>query len=110
MKNCMFVRRALSLTLLAAVALCCRAYDFEILSDEGYSLYFNKTSDSQVEVTYQTYSISDNPSYSGDVVIPPRVSCEGTDYTVTSIGRNAFWSCKSLTSVSLPESDKAIPN
>lgn len=47
-------------------------------------------------------------SYSGDVVIPATVVYNNKTYTVTSIGRNAFYGCKDLTSVSIPESVTTI--
>ena len=69
------------------------AYDFSYIY-QGKTLYYNITSDSTVEVTY-TY-------ISGDVVIPSTVIYDGTTYSVTSIGYNAFYSCSGLTSVTIP--------
>ncbi len=47
-------------------------------------------------------------SYSGDVIIPPSVSCDGTTFQVTSIGNYAFYSCNRLTSVKIPQGVKHI--
>ncbi|MCQ2340164.1 MAG: leucine-rich repeat domain-containing protein [Paludibacteraceae bacterium] len=41
-------------------------------------------------------------SYRGDVVIPATVVYDNKTYTVTRIGKNAFYDCEDLTSVSLP--------
>ena len=44
-----------------------------------------------------------NNSYTGDVVIPSTVSAFGTTYSVTTIGREAFYGCEGLTSVTIPD-------
>ena len=46
--------------------------------------------------------------YSGEVVIPESVDHEGTTYSVTSIGEEAFYNCDGLTSVTIPNSVKSI--
>ena len=43
-------------------------------------------------------------SYSGEIIIPESVEHEGVIYSVMSIGNHAFDSCKSLTSVTIPNS------
>ena len=78
----------LFLALLVTTALW--AYDFQ-----SGDLYYNITSDSTVEVT--------QGSYSGEVIIPETVTYIGTTYSVTSIGRNAFYN-SSITSVTIPAS------
>ena len=61
------------------------------------------------EVTYKAnenskYGIEYADGYSGAVVIPEAVSCEGLTYCVTTIGENAFSGCTALTSVEIPAS------
>ncbi|MBQ5642199.1 MAG: leucine-rich repeat domain-containing protein, partial [Bacteroidaceae bacterium] len=46
--------------------------------------------------------------YLGEVVIPESVEHEGTSYSVTSIGNNAFHWCFDLTSVTIPNSVTSI--
>ena len=76
------------------------AYDFEV---DG--IYYNvlKGSTNQVEVTE-----SPNYNYSGDIDIPQKVSHNGTNYTIVSIGESAFSYCEGLLSVSLPSSLEEI--
>ena len=60
-------------------------------------------------VTYRGSSYDDYwDDYSGTVVIPSSVTYNGTTYSVTSIGRNASFGCRSLTSVTIPNSVTSI--
>lgn len=52
--------------------------------------------------------VVNDPAYSGDIVIPARVTIDGRDYQVTEIGYNAFEYCDELTSVVLPDGIKTI--
>ena len=47
-------------------------------------------------------------SKSGDLIIPSTISYNGTTYSVTSIGDRAFYCCRSLTSVAIPNSVTSI--
>ena len=81
------------------------AYDFQ-----SGDFYYNITSSSEpytVEVTYQSKSSS---NYSGltSVTIPETVTYEGTTYSVTSIGIQAFYDCTALTSITIPNSVTSI--
>ena len=53
---------------------------------------------------------SGEEKYSGEVVIPSSITSEGKKYTVTSIGKQAFLSCKGLTSVTIGNSVTSIGN
>ena len=81
------------------------AYDFSY-TYQGKTLYYNITSDNTVEVTYYSSDnyFQNNNYVSGDVVIPSSVTNNGTTYSVTSIGNDAFYHCSGLTSVTIPNS------
>ncbi|MBD5397530.1 leucine-rich repeat domain-containing protein [bacterium] len=78
------------------------AYDFKV---DG--IYYNIISDTSVEVTHR-YGDYSQASYSGSVVIPSTVTYGGKTYPVTTIGVYAFYYCKGLTSVTIPESVTSI--
>ncbi len=48
--------------------------------------------------------ISIDNSYEGNLIIPSKIFCNGRYYFVTSIGKNAFSQCYSITSVNIPTS------
>jgi len=52
-----------------------------------------------------TAEVTRNPDYyTGSIVIPEKIEYEGMEYSVTSIGYEAFCSCSGLTSISIPNS------
>ena len=77
---------------------------------DGIWYNFNST-DLTASVTYHGASYSGYANeYSGDVVIPEKVTYEGQVYTVISIGAQAFYDCKGVTSVTLPNTIRNIGN
>ena len=81
----------------------------DVFTVDGIS--YRVTSDSLLtaEVTCKAnesseYGIEYADGYSGAVVIPDAVSCEGLTYSVTAIGESAFAGCTALTSVEIPAS------
>ena len=64
----------------------------------------------QAEVTFKGDSWSSySGEYSGDITIPATITYEGAEYSVTSIGEQAFYGCYPH-SISLPESVTSIGN
>ena len=81
------------------------AHDFEV---DG--IYYLKNG-TEATVTYKgssCYSYSDE--YSGNLTIPETVTYNGTTYSVTSIGKQAFYGCRELTSVSIANTIIVIGN
>ena len=72
-----------------------------------YNLDGNKR---EAQVTYNESAPADSysSSYSGAVTVPQVVTYEGKEYTVTSIGEEAFFENIGLTSVTIPNSIKSI--
>ena len=80
------------------------AYDIEVVNADGVTIYYNYFNEGrELEVTYP----SSNP-YSGSVVIPEEVTFMNRTRKVTSIGERAFQQCRSLTSVTIPNSVTSI--
>lgn len=80
------------------------AYDFEV---DG--IYYDKISDTSVEVTHDGNFEDDNGAgYSGNVTIPETIKINGITYFVCGIGESAFYRCTSLTCVTIPEGVTSI--
>ena len=75
-------------------------------------IYYNFNANTKTaEVTFkgdEYYSY--NNEYTGAVVIPSEVTYGGEKYSVTSIGKFAFFLCSGLTSVTIPNSVTSIGN
>ena len=82
------------------------AYDIAVENADGVTIYYNYINDgTELEVTYETTSFS---SYSGSVVIPEEITYMNNTLKVTSIGGYAFFKCKKMTSVTIPNSVTSI--
>ena len=97
----------LLLAALLAVVNTAMAYDFSY-TYQGKTLYYN-ISNGQAVVTSQNTSYPYYSTYpTGNLIIPSSVTYNGSTYSVTSIGNDAFWECGGLTSVTIPDSVTSI--
>jgi len=88
------------------------AYSFAAPNKDGKTIYYNILSDNTCEVTYndeKSYS-TDTLRYTGTVSIPQEITNNGTTYTVTRIGEDAFYRCYQLEAVSIPSTVTTIGN
>lgn len=77
------------------------AYDFEV---DG--IYYNVNGNEATVTCVEDYW--NGKSYVDDVTIPETVTYDGTNYSVTAIGNDAFAFCSGLTSVTIPNSVTSI--
>lgn len=78
---------------LTLIALCWTvAIQAQTATVDGINYYLN--SDKTAEVT--------KSNVTGDIVIPEKITVDGVEYSVTSIGFEAFKYCSALTSVKMP--------
>ncbi|MCQ2113230.1 MAG: leucine-rich repeat protein [Bacteroidaceae bacterium] len=94
------MKKLLSCTFLMLLCACAYAYDFVVANDDSVNIYFNKVSSNTVAVT------SGPELYKGRVKIPAfvieEVDGKKERFNVTTIGEQAFFGCRELTSVELP--------
>ena len=91
---------ALMTTLILSIlfSISASAYDVEV---DG--IYYNLIPKGNVaEVT------KGDKNYSGDITIPSSINVNDTEYSVTSIGESTFSFCRSLSSVTIPNSVTSI--
>lgn len=96
--------------LLTALLLLCstvmNAHDFEV-----NGIYYNITDAAAktMGVTYKgSYYNEYSNEYTGFVIIPQAVTYNGTTYSVTSIGGDAFSNCTGITGITIPNSVTSI--
>ena len=98
------MRKLLSTILFALLCCYAMAYDFSAVCSTGQTLYYNITSNVEpytVEVTSETGRGYNTPP-TGELEIPESVEYNSITYSITSIGEKAFYYCKNLTSVTIP--------
>ena len=88
MKRTIFLMLAVLLSTLSA-----SAYDFMV---DGIA--YEKNGDGK------SVAVCEGGDYTGDIAIPEKVTYDGATYSVTEIGSSAFYDCRGLTSVTIPNS------
>ena len=83
------------------------AHDFEAKNDDGVTIFYNIISEKDKTVAV-TFGPDYKTIYRNHVSIPSKVSYNGSTYSVTSIGRQAFYDCTGLTSIEIPNSITSI--
>ena len=84
------------------------SYDFSVINEDGVPIYYNFGEEEMSVVVTHKYldkeirSLSTNCSYSGNVAIPETVIYDNQTYTVTGIGKYAFYRIEGWISVTLP--------
>ena len=86
----------------ALLLLCSMAASAQSFEVDGINYNVTNSTDKTVEV------VSKSTEYTGSVVIPESVTYNGTTYSVTSIGSEAFFYCSGLTSIAIPSSVTSI--
>ena len=94
--------KCLFTALLLLCSLTATANNFEV---DGINYNILSENDKTVKVIYKGEFYNE---YTGNVVIPECVTYNGTTYTVTSIGFQAFRDCFGLTSITIPNSVTSI--
>ena len=100
------MRKQVLFTILMLMSLSAFSHDIEVKNADGVTIYYNYTNDDkELEVTYRGEKYNSySDEYTGNVVIPEEVTYGDKTYKVTIIGYWAFAYCKSLTSVTIPNS------
>ncbi len=81
---------------------------FSVENEDGVTIYYDLTSIREAEVTGLYTDYNNSTAYEGDIVIPSIVRYGNYDYAVTAIGNYAFYYCKKVTSIKMPNTITSI--
>lgn len=84
------------------------AHDYEVVNEDGKTIYYNRIGSDQLSVTYEGASPNLSDDYVGSITIPETVVISGVTYRVVSIGEKAFLQDYYLTDVSIPNTVTSI--
>ena len=102
------MKKQLLLLAMILLPLVASAHDIEVKNADGVTIYYNYINDGmELEVTYLS-THPDKNNYRDVVIIPEEVTYMGRTRKVIRIGGSAFYDCKDLTSVNIPNSVTAI--
>ena len=104
--NRLNINTILLATLLSMAGITAEAHDIEEVNGEGTRIFYSWTDEDHTAL--EVVSNGDGEKYQGNVVIPASVNHEGESYSVTRIGDQAFYECRDLISVTIPEGVTAI--
>lgn len=94
------MKKIFTLAILFICAISSWAYDVKI---DGIYYNLNKNTKSAT-VTYGDVI----GYYEEDIVIPETITSDGNDYTIVALGDSAFWYCRKMTSLTMPNTVKTI--
>jgi len=102
------MKKQLLLLVMMTLPLVASAYDIAVANADGVTIYYNYINDGKdLEVTYLSIYPNKN-DYRDIVVIPEEVIYMERTRKVIRIGGSAFYDCKDLTSVTIPNSVTSI--
>ena len=82
---------------------------FSVVNDDGVLIYYGiDYSEGENDVMVVKCPKDTSYRYSGNVVIPEKITVDGKMYEVTAVGGQAFQDCATLTGVTIPSSVKSI--
>lgn len=97
------IRKLLLLCLFGMISMSAWTQEFSANNEDGVTIYYRITDN-----VAKTCEIANGHKYQGKVSIPEFVKYNNVTYSVTRIGEEAFYSCKDLTCIIIPNSVTSI--